>query len=101
MKKKVFSFESKTDGVGDAFRHCYWSAIMTLKIGAEKAYKIGELHELVASNEGALDFKMDLKNNEFGVLVGIKSKSNKEAEVKCLEAAKSDKLEILYFAKGK
>ncbi len=33
------------DGPADAFRHCYWSCLMTLNIGEEDAIEIGNYHK--------------------------------------------------------
>ncbi|MFD5600303.1 DUF6973 domain-containing protein [Leucobacter sp. NPDC058333] len=49
----------------DAFRHTYWSAIMTKKFGAEWAEQFTSAHEGYRSNPGPPE-AMDLYNNEFG-----------------------------------
>jgi len=68
-------------GQCDAFRHGFWMASLSLKIGAWKALSLGKAHE----RSGFLDYKkrrnedgaipdrvggeMDLKNNEIGVSI--------------------------------
>ncbi|MFD5600753.1 DUF6973 domain-containing protein [Leucobacter sp. NPDC058333] len=49
----------------DAFRHTYWSAIMTKKFGAEWAEQFTSAHEGYYSNPGPPE-AMDLYNNEVG-----------------------------------
>ncbi|MCK5537618.1 MAG: hypothetical protein KAI79_12380 [Bacteroidales bacterium] len=70
-------------GQVDAFRHAYWMAILTIRIGEKKARKLGLAHEKSNSKdyerlkleEGMIpDFKasfMDLKNNEEGIRIGL------------------------------
>ncbi len=65
--------DTRIDGLGDAFRHAYWNALMARFLGEEVAKKIADAHELHA---GTLDpnspnydpeaSKMDLFNNELG-----------------------------------
>lgn len=53
-------------GVGDrsdAYRHCYWSGLMTFYLGAQFAKDIGDRHERVRNNR---DGRMDLHNNFWG-----------------------------------
>jgi RHS repeat-associated protein len=51
------------DGRADAFRHCYWAALMTWCLGASFAKEIGDRHEAFAGNK---DRRMDLRNNFLG-----------------------------------
>ncbi len=38
------------NGKGDAFRHCYWSSLMTIHMGAATAAGFGDRHEEVDGN---------------------------------------------------
>ncbi len=49
---------------GDAFRHTYWSALLTRSIGATKAKQLTDAHE--TSTTDPLDKEMDLRNNASG-----------------------------------
>jgi len=53
------------NGVGDAFRHCYWSARMTINDGATHAKGFGDRHEDYPGNP-PLEKEMDLANNSTG-----------------------------------
>lgn len=69
-------------GMIDAFRHTFWMALVSQKIGSRKALLLGKAHE--AGNrlqffEGSLEdgsrpdsisCEMDLLNNQKGVLIG-------------------------------
>ena len=62
---------SLTGGEGDAFRHAYWSALMTRAAGPKLAKKIGDAHEDFPHNE---DRDMDLHNNQVGREIGARGK---------------------------
>ena len=54
----------------NAYRHAMWNAIMTDKMGAEKAKKFADAHEQIPKNP--IDHKeMDLHNNELGRRIAI------------------------------
>ena len=56
------------DGRADAFRHCYWSALMTWDLGASFAKSIGDAHEYFRGN---MDSAMDLWNNFIGRRIAL------------------------------
>jgi hypothetical protein len=58
------------NGAGDAFRHCYWSAQMTIHLGRDAAKTFGELHE-VDPLQPAVEAQMDLRNDNAGRVVGL------------------------------
>lgn len=72
-------------GNGDAFRHAYWSALMTKKTTRDFAYKAGLAHEgLTPSYNWAKrtdDEKMDISNNYSGRKIGDSLKSNTDASI--------------------
>lgn len=81
--KKYFAEYTLEQGNGDAFRHAYWSALMTKKIGADFAYQAGLAHENVLKgydfSKLSDDSKMDISNNFRGRKYGKKyaNKSDK------------------------
>ncbi|WP_405988023.1 DNRLRE domain-containing protein [Streptomyces sp. NBC_00986] len=54
-------------GTGDAFRHCYWNALMEVFVDHETAYEVATRHE---SQSSGVDKEMDLKNNKKGREIG-------------------------------
>lgn len=58
------------NGTGDAFRHCSWNALMTMRIGADAAERIATNHETVAQGP-ADETSMDLYNNAQGRFLGF------------------------------
>lgn len=76
-------------GVGDAYRHCYWSARMTIEMGPAVAKGFGDRHE--AYSKGA-DKEMDLVNNAIGRGIGSKTRYRDIASNKCEALARSGDL---------
>ena len=78
----------------DAFRHCYWMALLCMEMNWRKARKLGKAHERGnkrdfkkgALEEGYLPDKisitMDLWNNEVGIRIGREDTSLSSAAVK-------------------
>ena len=64
--KKTYGLENDRDGTQvNAYRHAMWSAIMTDKIGEEKAKQFADAHEQIPNNP-IEHMEMDLHNNELG-----------------------------------
>ena len=82
------------NGIGDAFRHCFWNALMTLSIGRDHAKKIADLHEDHNMSGPIAEREMDLKNNEIGREVGSASKTADEAQAKCAEHVQTGYLQL-------
>ena len=61
-------------GNGDAFRHAYWSALMTKNIDRDFACKVGLAHEGLKPgydfDKQDDDHKMDISNNYSGRIIG-------------------------------
>lgn len=68
---------SRNDGHNDAFRHCYWNALMTRTFGKDFAAEFATAHESLAGNQVKRE-AMDLYNNEVGR--GIAEKNPKASE---------------------
>ncbi|MFJ8478389.1 DUF6973 domain-containing protein [Kitasatospora sp. NPDC094011] len=62
--KRNFPRESLHNGQGDAFRHCYWNARMTIDMGVNTAKGFGDRHEEGGGPED--EKRMDLYNNAQG-----------------------------------
>lgn len=65
----------------NAFLHCYWSALISKKIGAEWATIFTNAHEYGVKNNfswsdyAISNIKMDLYNNDVGVRIGTYNKN--------------------------
>jgi hypothetical protein len=57
------------NGPADAFRHCYWSALLARDIGADNAKAFTDAHEAYGSNPAG-EKAMDLHNNSVGISIG-------------------------------
>lgn len=72
-------------GNGDAFRHAYWSALMTKHIDRDFAYDAGLAHEGLKrgynfDSQGD-DAKMDISNNYSGRILGDANKSKSDDQI--------------------
>ena len=68
---KTYGRENDCDGTQvNAYRHAMWNAVMTDKIGEEKAKKFADAHEQTPDNEVEL-MAMDLHNNELGRRIAL------------------------------
>ncbi|MGW4376749.1 DNRLRE domain-containing protein [Streptomyces albidoflavus] len=83
-------------GKGDAFRHCYWNALMEIRLSTEDAYQIATRHESTSKGN---DKEMDLRNNSHGRVIGRKvtgkSSAGKRAKDTCYSYQKKGKLWII------
>ncbi len=89
---KKFPRSTLYQGRGDAFRHCYWSARMTIDMGAKEAQGFGDRHEAYSSGK---DKQMDLNNNATGRTIGSKYPTHRAASSRCEYLAKNGKLVTL------
>lgn len=67
-------------GAGDAYRHCYWNARMTIDMGASRAKGFADRHE---AEDSGLSQEMDLRNNSIGRWVGANHRSYASASAEC------------------
>ncbi|CAF0989857.1 unnamed protein product [Didymodactylos carnosus] len=81
------------NGVGDAYRHCLWNALMTLHIGADQAKTVADNHEDLGEGP-AHEKQMDLKNNLIGREIGTKATSEAAARIKCADGLYNGQLEV-------
>lgn len=98
--KAVKLFDGKSDGYGDAIRHCYWCALNQMAAGLNSplARELGDAHEEKPKNNS--DIKaMDLHNNSVGYNLGnqaiINGWSEKELLNQVINAANNGKLYML------
>lgn len=62
------------NGRGDAFRHTYWSALMTKHVGESLARKYGYAHEAEApQDQPRNEREMDQHNNAVGRSIGVEN----------------------------
>lgn len=63
----------------DAFRHCYWNALMTIRVDSNSAKIIADNHERYSVQVGEPTFQeeseMDLYNNAQGRMIGNTAKA--------------------------
>lgn len=67
----------------DAFRHCFWSAMLARDLGVRNAERFTSAHENYPSNP-ADEKAMDLHNNSVGLIVGSSGASNETLSSSCL-----------------
>lgn len=84
----LYPAETLHNGRGDAFRHCYWNALMTIHINYNQAKIIADQHENSSSGPDN-EKSVDRKNNEVGRRIGISSGNENSAKLEC-QAAVSD-----------
>jgi len=96
-------------GQVDAFRHSYWMAILSQKIGIKAAKKLGEKHEKGnyiyykkhKTEDGTIpdevSSQMDLFNNKIGISIFLNNSnaSKKEIEQIIIEEIKAGKMQII------
>jgi RHS repeat-associated protein len=92
--QKRFPADSLHNGVGDAWRHCYWSCEMAKAIGQKCAKIIGDIDEDAGDREGQPknEREMDEHNNSVGR--GFALQSGNCADL-CQQALKDGKLKTL------
>lgn len=90
----VTNLPGQHNGVGDAVRHAYWSALNTRDSGFHYAKLYGDAHEDKPESEQPLAEKlMDLHNNSIGYEIGRQAKENNWSDSQIWDAvikAKND-----------
>jgi hypothetical protein len=84
------------NGPGDAFRHCYWSALLTRDIGMNNTIWYTNAHEERSDNPPE-EKEMDLFNNMRGIEIGIgmRRASNREIADRCEAAFRHGRLRVM------
>lgn len=90
---KRFGPTTLHNGSGDAFRHCFWSAMNARDEGIGLARGFGNAHEAGTGNPEA-EKKMDTHNNEVGFGIGSTyfGASDRALAVWCVQAWANNKL---------
>ena len=94
-----WSFE---DGRGDAFRHSFWSALMTRDLGLANAKYVGDQHENLQGGNDPDRKAMDLHNNHLGRQIALKrpKASDKVLADACAQAIKKGRARIIAKTKA-
>lgn len=79
------------NGNGDAFRHCFWNALLTINIERKWSNDWTKAHEEFPENP-AQEKLMDLRNNLNGQQIGIAYQTNDRSKSGCLAAANVGRL---------
>ncbi|MCL4243292.1 MAG: RHS repeat-associated core domain-containing protein [Dehalococcoidia bacterium] len=69
MEVTTRAFGAETD-LSDAFRHCLWSACLTIDLGAVSAKTLTDTHERFDTSGNRQEQRKDLWNNAIGRLIG-------------------------------
>jgi hypothetical protein len=86
--------DSLRNGQGDAYRHCYWSGLMTHHIGSGNALFVGENHEAFSFTTQA-EYEMGTYNNKQGRLAGLRSTRDIDVLNICYGWARNNTLKTL------
>lgn len=78
----------------DAFRHCFWSALLSREIGYAAALRFTTAHESSPSNDPS-EKVMDLHNNSVGLKIGRAKGSDQALSHRCMAALNSGQLKVL------
>jgi hypothetical protein len=89
---KVIGYNGKNDN-SDAFRHCFWSAILSRDIGYYNALMFTNAHESDPSNPKK-EKAMDLHNNSVGLQIGRNGGTDHLLSALCYTALQQGKLKI-------
>jgi len=92
----LFSGGSLHNGPGDAFRHCYWSALLARDIGPKNAKAFTSAHESRPGNPPK-EKDMDLYDNRNGLEIGRKHPNAADDELSryCLNALLAGELKVI------
>lgn len=78
----------------DAFRHCFWSALLARDVGFNNGLAFTTAHESFSGNK--MDEKrMDLHNNRVGLNIGRQGGSNSTLSDRCMSALRAGKLQVI------
>ena len=99
--QRRFGDNTLHNGSGDAFRHCFWSAMNARDEGADLARLFGQAHEDFTGNPAA-EKSMDLHNNDIGIAIGARypGSTDRHLAVLCVQAWAGRKLVQIDAAGG-
>jgi hypothetical protein len=92
----LFGGGSLHNGAGDAFRHCYWSALLARDLGGDNAQQFTTAHESKPGNPKK-EKEMDLYNNGKGIEIGRKNPNASDSELAkmCQNALLKGELKVI------
>jgi len=73
-------YRPNNDGPADAFRHAYWSGLLTREFGADWAQRYTDAHEEIPGNSLAREY-MDRTNNALGIKIAQENPDASEEEL--------------------
>ena len=91
--KSRFGHQGHNDK-SDAFRHCYWSSLITRDAGVLAALSFTTAHEDFPENPPE-EKEMDLHNNSVGIVIGISKAADKILSDACYKALQDGKLKVM------
>ena len=91
--KKQFGLNGRNDR-SDAFRHCFWSAMLTRDLGYQNALRFTNAHESDPRNPPQ-EKAMDLHNNSVGLSIGKTGGSNTQLSGRCMAALLNGQLKVI------
>ena len=91
--KKIFGVNGRNDS-SDAFRHCYWSALLSKELGYLNALEFTTAHESSPVNPKN-EKEMDLYNNAIGLKIGQNKDVTDSLSAQCMSALKGGKLKVI------
>jgi hypothetical protein len=92
--KRRFGFNGHNDR-SDAFRHCYWAALIARKYGYHESLKFTVRHEMGPRNPIA-EKNMDIYNNKVGAQIGRDGFAESDISQRCFEALNKGELKFLW-----
>ncbi len=90
---RIFGVNGHND-LSDAFRHCYFAAMLSRDLGYYDAMTYLKAHKNFPGNPSN-EKRMDMRNNYIGADIGQTQKRNSELAIMCLQAAQGGKLALL------
>jgi hypothetical protein len=78
----------------DAFRHCFWSALLAKELGEREALLITTNHEM-GLHPILAERSMDLHNNKVGVGIGKNGGADFQLVIDCLAALRNGDLVVI------
>lgn len=99
--QRLFPGPALHNGSGDAFRHCFWSALLGRDIGESNTLRFTTAHEGFSANPSG-ERAMDLSNNAVGAKIGAASAGLTDAALSlaCQNVLAAGKLTIAPPAPG-
>jgi hypothetical protein len=93
IQQSIFPRNSERNGQADAFRYCYWGALMTQTIGPENAKKVAKAHEEFTNAEQK-EAEMDRHNVAQGINIGIRTRNDDKSYDACIAGVNDGTLKV-------